>query len=396
MESIPASTKIRVLVAGNSRIHTELLSKALEHDPDLMVVHWDASASGLIAATVSHNVDVLAISSAFREHNVNALKIVQQLRSLHPRTKAVILLETQEFDSQKEDFVINAFRGGVRGVFSRESSVEMFSKCIRSVHGGQIWADNRGVLLAVDALASSPLTRTASSASMKLLSKREFEVVQCVVQGMTNREIAERLGLSQHTVKNYLFRVFDKLGVSSRVELLFMTLGHGMDGVHRSQDHSRFVEVATQLFEDGPPDGSTFAVLEKLAEKGVTAAQWSLARALASRGGTEDLVTAYTWFLIASEQALQGSAEIARKLTEKHIQQAQQRAKVWLAREKLHSAAITSPEFSMAKGEVSMPQIVAPAAKEGEKPVAAARDADREIGLGSRVPAGGILNYGSA
>ena len=65
-----------------------------------------------------------------------------------------------------------------------------------------------------------------------LLSKRELEVVRSLAEGLTNREIAEKLGLSQHTVKNYLFRVFDKLGVSSRVELLFMTLSqagsHGL------------------------------------------------------------------------------------------------------------------------------------------------------------------------
>src|SRR6202163_972780 len=77
---------------------------------------------------------------------------------------------------------------------------------------------------AVEALASSPVLRAVDANGLSLLSKREMDVVRSLAEGLTNREIAERLGLSQHTIKNYLFRVYDKLGVSSRLELLFMTL----------------------------------------------------------------------------------------------------------------------------------------------------------------------------
>ena len=77
---------------------------------------------------------------------------------------------------------------------------------------------------AVEALATSPIVRAVDANGLSLLSKREMDVVRSLAEGLTNREIAERLGLSQHTIKNYLFRVYDKLGVSSRLELLFMTL----------------------------------------------------------------------------------------------------------------------------------------------------------------------------
>ena len=79
----------------------------------------------------------------------------------------------------------------------------------------------------VEALVSTPKIEAINRKGLSLLTKREVEVVRCLAEGMTNREIAERIGLSQHTVKNYLFRIFDKLGVSNRMELLFMTLNQG-------------------------------------------------------------------------------------------------------------------------------------------------------------------------
>jgi DNA-binding CsgD family transcriptional regulator len=137
-------------------------------------------------------------------------------------------------DSSKRETIVQAFRAGAKGIFSRQESVETLCKCIRSVHGGQIWANSQQMSYAVEALASSPVFRTLDANGMSLLSRRELDVVHSLAEGLTNREIAERLGLSQHTIKNYLFRVFDKLGVSNRLELLFMTLSQARPGTASS------------------------------------------------------------------------------------------------------------------------------------------------------------------
>lgn len=324
MELSPVSRKICVLVAGNSRIHSQLLANALEQDPDLTVISWDSNSSSPVSTIVSQKVDILAIGSGFAGHPSVALKIVRELRSTHPKTKAVLLLEAQD-----AELIIDAFRSGARGVFSRESSVDLFRKCIHSVDRGEVWADNRGISLVLDALASSPEFRSLDSAGLSLLSRREFEVVQCVVQGMTNREIAERLGLSQHTVKNYLFRVFDKLGVSSRVELLFMTLVP-KSAVRGSSEPPVFSDTVLKTFDGGVSDKTTIALVEKAAEQGAPAAQFFLAQSLAARGESDAGAEAYMWFVVASEQARQAQLQLATKLSAKQIEEARGKALKWI------------------------------------------------------------------
>jgi DNA-binding NarL/FixJ family response regulator len=319
---ISAAEKIRILIADNSRIHTQLLSDALERDPDLSVVGWDGNVSKLVSAAAAQDVDVLAIGSALNGRFSESLDVVRELRRVSPETKTVMLL-----DSHKKEDVINAFRAGARGIFSRDSSVEMFRKCMHRVHQGEIWADTRGVSLAIDALAATPVLRAVNKNGVNLLSKRELEVVQCLAQGLTNREIAEKMGLSQHTVKNYLFRVFDKLGVSSRIELLFLTLSQG-----NNSDAAMLHEVSKNVFEN-QHDDNAMALFEKAARKGLPAAQLALAQLyFARQAQPDDLEQAYTWYLIATERASQNKAILRERLAPQQIQNAQQSASLYLTR----------------------------------------------------------------
>jgi len=212
-------TPIRVFVADNSPIHTQLVAEGLRRDPNLQIIVPMSDFSGLIAEVMASDVDVLVISANLDEQPSKGLEILQELRTSFPGIRAVVLLH-----SSKRELIVDAFRAGARGIFSRQGSIEMLTKAVRCVHEGQIWANSREMTLAVEALANSRMVRPMNGNGLNLLSRREMEVVRCLAEGMTNREIAERLQLSQHTIKNYLFRVFDKLGVSSRMELLFMTL----------------------------------------------------------------------------------------------------------------------------------------------------------------------------
>jgi two-component system, NarL family, nitrate/nitrite response regulator NarL len=187
------------------------------------VISSPSHSRDLIEAASLHHFDVLVISSNLDEEPVRGFEVLRELRATRADLRAIMLL-----DSSKRESILQAFRSGARGIFSRHDSVETLCKCVRTVHQGQVWASSQQVSFAVEALASSPTVRAVDANGLNLLSKRELEVVRCLAEGLTNREIADRLGLSQHTIKNYLFRVFDKLGVSSRLELLFMTLAQPM------------------------------------------------------------------------------------------------------------------------------------------------------------------------
>src|SRR5882724_5111123 len=210
---------IRVLVADDTQIHTQLLADALRRDRQLEVINSPARSRDLPDAVKLHRVHVVVLSSNLDDEPLRGFEVLRQLRAADPGIRAVVLL-----DSSKREAVLQAFRAGAKGIFNRDDSMETLSKCIRSVSLGQVWANSQQVTFAVEALASSPVVRAIDSNGLSLLSKREMDVVRSLAEGLTNREIAERLGLSQHTIKNYLFRVYDKLGVSNRLELLFMTL----------------------------------------------------------------------------------------------------------------------------------------------------------------------------
>ena len=240
---------IRVLVADDTRIHTQLLADALRRDRQLEVISPPARSRDLVETVRLHKVDVVVLSSNLDEEPLRGFELLRQLRASDPGILAIMLL-----DSSKRETVLQAFRAGARGIFSRHDSVETLSKCIRSVYEGQIWANSEQMSFAVEALASSPVVRAVDGNGLSLLSKREMDVVRSLAEGLTNREIAERLGLSQHTIKNYLFRVYDKLGVSSRLELLFMTL------TQAGSQPSRVAPGATDLGQADRPAAEVWRI----------------------------------------------------------------------------------------------------------------------------------------
>jgi two-component system nitrate/nitrite response regulator NarL len=207
---------VRVLVADRARMNSQLLAHALARDPNFQVTEAEPSETAILAAVGTENPDVVLLSSTLENSSTHGSQVARRLRAVYPHVRIVMLL-----DDSERSAVVEAFRAGARGIFCRTEPLNNLAKCISSARAGQVWANSRELGYLLEALAETmPTIRWGETSDFSLLSKREQDVVRCVADGLSNREIARQLKLTEHTVKNYLFRVFNKLGVSSRVELV--------------------------------------------------------------------------------------------------------------------------------------------------------------------------------
>jgi DNA-binding NarL/FixJ family response regulator len=207
--------KIRVLAADSTRMSSQLLAQALAQERQFEVTAIEAKAPSIVEAVVQHKPHVLLLSSSLEGSTTLGFEIMRQVRVASADTRVILLM-----DAANPGAVVEAFRSGAQGIFSRTESSKALAKCITSVHQGQVWANSAELRYLLQALREASPMRMVDHRGDAILSKREQEVVGCVAEGLSNREIASRLKLTEHTVKNYLFRIFDKLGVSSRVEVV--------------------------------------------------------------------------------------------------------------------------------------------------------------------------------
>jgi two-component system nitrate/nitrite response regulator NarL len=179
------------------------------------VVASTVESTRALALLKEKQPDVAVISARLQAGPVEGFSMLRELRSARATTRAIMLLDTRE-----RGLVTEAFRHGAHGVIFRDEPLETLCKCIHAVHDGQVWANSEHLSYLLDALSTSMPLHLQDARGANLLSKREEDVVRLVADGMTNREISHELNLSEHTVRNYLFRVFEKLGISNRVELV--------------------------------------------------------------------------------------------------------------------------------------------------------------------------------
>ena len=213
---------IKVLVADTSRMTSQLMASALKRNrtPRFEVLLPGEFTSGeTTKEAVNSHPHVALVSASLADGAFTGYSVLRNLRAQGVSTRMVLLLEDCE-----GDLVVDAFRAGARGVFIRSEPSTLLPRCIQSVYDGQIWASTRELEYVVGALATAKPFRPLNANGRNLLSKREDEVVALVADGLTNREVSERLRLSEHTVKSYLFKIFEKLGVSTRVELVLYAL----------------------------------------------------------------------------------------------------------------------------------------------------------------------------
>lgn len=210
-----------VLVADRDSMSSDLLADAIRREGSYCAIA--VPAPDLLTTLARETVDLMVIGNDVMHNTRSGLDLAYAASRAHPNLSLVVLL-----DCPTREAVLNAFRFGARGVCSRERPVAEFLDCIERVRQGFIWVQGKEATFLQEALRSIPAPSLSVAIDAPQLTSRQLQVVQYAAAGKTNKNIAAELRLSEHTVKNYLFRAFEKLGVSSRVELLFyLTLsGH--------------------------------------------------------------------------------------------------------------------------------------------------------------------------
>ena len=216
-----SANRIRIGVAESTRMGSQLIAEALKHRRNNFdVLAFAEESSRAFRELQDYEPHVAVISAELQDGPFKGFSVLDRMHASKTKVASIMLL-----NSDKRELVIDAFRGGARGIFCRGHSFEALPKCIRAVHQGQIWANNNQLDFVLQLITHQRQTHPGRRGLNTLLTPREREVVELVTEDMKNHDIALELGLKDHTVRNYIFQIFEKLGVSTRVGLVLYALG---------------------------------------------------------------------------------------------------------------------------------------------------------------------------
>jgi DNA-binding NarL/FixJ family response regulator len=214
---------IRVIVADTQAIFRAGLRKIFALEDDIRVVGQAETLGQALSAVKKFAGDVLILEAALAG---NAVEAISEFLRQAPGLRVVVV--TQE---PNEELTLELFRRGVHGIVSREVEPELLVDCLRKVSQGEPWLDSQAIQWVLEAYRAQG-TRPASNRPKVQLTPKEALIVSCVTQGMKNKEIAQKVGTTEQVVKNYLRKVYDKLGVADRLELALFCLNNRiLDGV---------------------------------------------------------------------------------------------------------------------------------------------------------------------
>jgi two-component system, NarL family, nitrate/nitrite response regulator NarL len=208
---------IRILVADDHAIFRDGLRKLLEGADDVQIVGEASNGVECTKMLAKLKPDILLLD--LRMPDKDGLGVLEEVNFDSLPTRVIVLTAAED-----DRDVVRAMRLGARGVVLKQSASDLLLKSIRKVSDGEIWLDNRMTAEVIDAFKKS--AEAGQRREKPLLSDREKEIVQLVAQGFRNREIGEKLFISEQTVKNHLHNIFDKLGVSDRLELALYAIHH--------------------------------------------------------------------------------------------------------------------------------------------------------------------------
>jgi DNA-binding NarL/FixJ family response regulator len=226
---IPPRPKIRIVVADDHPIFRDGLCKLLALEDDFEVVAQAQDGREVLEVLQQHEPDILLLD--LKMPGLDGLATLQRLQAARNRTRVIVLTASDD----KNEFV-QAMKLGTSGIVLKQTATELLIKSIRKVHAGEIWLDSHTTAAVIRQFVANeeppapqmPAPQQQRDRERSPLSQREREIVALVAQGFKNKEMAEKMFISEQTVKNHLHNIFDKLGVSDRLELALYAIHNNL------------------------------------------------------------------------------------------------------------------------------------------------------------------------
>src|ERR1700761_1262266 len=229
---------VRVILADSQAIYRVGMKKVFALEDDIRVVAQVETLQNLYAALQRYPTDVVLLEGQLIAGTVDA---IPQFVRRAPNAKLIV--QVSESD---ESNTVELYRRGVRGVVPRSISPDLLVKCVRKIAAGETWIDNQSISWVIDAYRAQAASLT-NPRTQPRLSDKELAIIACITRGMRNKEIAYQIGTTEQVVKNYLRKVYDKLGVSDRLELALYCLHHQILKQETAAAEMAFVDPGVPL-----------------------------------------------------------------------------------------------------------------------------------------------------
>ncbi|MGB8260946.1 MAG: response regulator transcription factor [Terracidiphilus sp.] len=215
LDAVAKPGAIRIILADSQAIYRVGIRKVFALEDDLRVVAQADTLENLRAAIERYPTDIVLLEGGLLAGTAN---VIPDLLRVAPDVKLIV-----QAVSADENYTVELYRRGVRGIISRSISPDLLVRCVRRIAAGETWIDNQSINWVIEAYRAQAAA-LVSPRTQPRLSPKEMAIITCITQGKRNKEIAFQLGTTEQVIKNYLRKVYDKLGVSDRLELALYCL----------------------------------------------------------------------------------------------------------------------------------------------------------------------------